>query len=132
MSVQDKEPNDPFSSVNLDDLLDNNEPKPGAHKTQQANVEIDKIKEAASLSHFSSRQVDLPKKQELLKKSVSIFANEENIVVEALNAHKEILRGEFGTASQSDVYRAALHLLAEKPLEEQARLIAKHKGRGRN
>ncbi|MFL0809130.1 MAG: hypothetical protein K6L76_01830 [Agarilytica sp.] len=129
MSVIEKTPIDPFSAVNFDEIIGNDESL--VIQPEEIIDTKDSIKKAAEQSKFSSRQSKTPKKQKLIKKSFSIFSEEANIIKKALNAHSDILEEEFGSPSQSDVVRAGLHLLAEKSPKEQAMLIAKHKGRGR-
>lgn len=127
MSESDKTPIDPFANVNLDAFKQ--EP---AQKTLESNPKVDKeaIKMAAEKSEFSSRQA-VPKKKKLVTKTFSLFQDEIIIINDALTAYRERSEEDLPTTSNSDAVRAGLHLLSEKTPEEQADLIALHRGRGR-
>lgn len=127
MSESEKSPLDPFANVNLDafkqdPVQDKAESKP--------KVDKDAIKMAAEKSEFNSRQA-APKKKKLVTKTFSLFQDEIIIINNALTAYRERSEDDLPTTSNSDAVRAGLHLLAEKTPEEQANLIALHRGRGR-
>jgi len=127
MNDIEKQPVDPFANLDL------NEFKQEKSETNEVIRVIDKevIKQTAEKSDFSSRQVS-PKKQKLVTKTFSLFQNEIKIINNAIRAYLESSdEDDLSTPSNSDAVRAGLYLLAEKSPEEQANLIAEHRGRGR-
>lgn len=90
------------------------------------------LRALAEEAHFTSRQAAPPPvKPKAIAKSFSLFPEEHHIVAQALSAYLATSDATLTKASGSDVVRAALHEFAGYNLEEQARLIAKHRGRGR-
>ena len=123
MSEAEKNSIDPFASLNLDELT------VSSNSGLSNDLDKEKIKKAAEESSFSSRQI-VAKKQKLVTKTFSLFQDEIVIINSALRAYIDST-DELSSPSNSDAVRAGLHLLAEKSPEEQAQLIAEHRGRGR-
>ena len=126
MSEAEKQPIDPFASIDLDAFKTPN--KENSRQSDDDNRK-NEIKDIAEKSDFTSRQAPA-KKQKLVTKTFSLFQDEIIIINNALRAFIDS-SDELSSPSNSDAVRAGLHLLAEKSPEEQARLISEHRGRGR-
>jgi len=131
MNDLQKQPVDPFSASDLDlEIFKKQENQPiTAFPPDKAE-----IRKIAEQSDFQSRQ-PIKRKQKATAKSFSLFPDDLEHINRAFN---EMLKSylenpEAGLAkpSDSDVVRAALHLLALQPIEEQLQLIKEHRGRGR-
>ena len=128
MSNTEKNPVDPFADINLDKY----KAPPGKKKASVNKPPPDKdaMKAIAEQNDFQSRQA-APKKQKIVPKTFSLFQEDCSIINDVLKAYLENPDERLSQPSGSDIVRAALHILAEKPEQEQVALVKEHRGRGR-
>jgi hypothetical protein len=128
MSNTEKTPVDPFAGINLNEF----KARPGKKKPSLKKPQPDKdeIKAVAEQNDFQSRQAP-PKKQKIVTKTFSLFQEDCSIINDVLKAYLENPDEGLSQPSGSDVVRAALHILVEKPEHEQVALVKEHRGRGR-
>lgn len=126
MSDIKEKPADPFASIDLEEF------KEPTIRTNTDKPQIDKevIREVAEKNDFTSRQPK-PKRPEAIRKTSTLFREDCAVIEKSIRGYSEFFKDDYKHPSESDVIRAALHVLDKVPGHEKFPLIRELRGKDR-
>lgn len=130
---------DPFGDLDIEEFKNNKNPEINnikedeisSAKVNDNRKEIEVIKKLAENLSFNSREGDRNKGAQTVTKTFSFYKEESDIINQYIYAYYRDPSLYSTQPSGSDIVRAALHVLSEKPLHEVMELLEVYRGRGR-